>query len=272
MWIKVDRILICLIESNTIRERWCFMRKRILLPVLAIISVVLIAGCQSDGPEQTVDGFISSVKSFEVEKAGNYLSSELKEEYNETVDEGSDGISLEDVIETDDYKDLEVNIKKLSGQLKHKVINTNAEDDTAEVEIELTYADASEPLIKSVGEMFGQIMGLAFSGEEPSEEEVAELMLSTISGNLEGYEAETESTKGVIKLAKEDKVWVITEIDESVLNGLTFGVIKGLEDFDMFGGEQGGELDGNIEFDFDGDVEFNEDIEVNIIEPEEDVK
>lgn len=234
------------------------MKKEVLLPVLAILSILMLAACGGNGPEKTVDNFMKSYKDLKLEEASKHVSTELEGEYKETLEEESDGVALEDIKA----------VKGLTKELKYEITEENVDGNTAEVKIELTYADASEPLATSIGEIFGQLFGLAFTAEEMTEDEanemLMEMLLTTVTKNLENYEIKTENTNGVIKLAKENDEWVITELDENATNALVFGLVTGLEDFNPFG-----DMDGEIEVEFNADdIEFNEDINVKNLDEE----
>lgn len=238
------------------------MKEKFLLPVLAIISVLMLAACGSSGPEKTVDNFMKSYKDLNFEDIEKSVSTELEEEYTDAVDEQTEDFGIEDLTNAEGFKEFEASFKGLTKQVKYKITDTNVDGDNAEIKVDLTYADASEPILTSVTELFGQLMGLAFSGQEMTDEEatdkVVDILLSTVTDNLKDFKAETKDTNGVIKLAKEDKNWVITEFDENLMNGLLFGVVDGMEDFNPFSFD--GEPVGEIEFNFD-DIEVNEDIE-----------
>lgn len=228
------------------------MKKRLLLPIIAIM-VVVLAACGGSGPDKTVNQFFGSVKKLEFEKISEHLSEELTKEYKETLDEqdvlGEDEFTFDDMKKLDEYKNFEGELKKLTSKLDHKVTDTKTDGDKSTVDVEVTYANASEPLLTSVQSIFGELIGMAFSGQEPDSEELSAIVLDTISKNLKDAEISTEKAKGSIELIKEDGEWVISEVDEEIANALLFGAVKGADEFDPFGSSSfGGELtDENFE-------------------------
>ena len=232
------------------------MNKRILLPIVAMLSILMLAACGSSGPEKTVDSFMKSYKDLNFEELEKSVSTELEEEYKGPVEETADEFAIDDLTKAEGFKEFEDNFKNLTKQAKYKITDTEVDGDNAEIKVDLTYADASEPFVTSVGEMFGQLMGLAFSGQEMTDEEasdkVVEILFNTVTKNLKDFKAETKDINGVIKLTKENEEWVITEIDDNLANGLLFGVVDGMEDYDPFG--LGGE---SIDMETDENFEFN---------------
>ena len=245
------------------------MNKKIALFIM-LIAVIILAGCQKISPESTVDNFFKSARNLEIKKASEMLTADLAQAYEEMLKENEDFLGNEDdeeitfdeMKELEIYKEVETEFKKLAGKLKHKIVDTKIDDDNAEIEVEVTYADASEPLIQAIGEMFGKMIGLAFSGTEPTEEDIINLAFETIDKSLKNSEIETATTSGVILLVKEsviidncgtdesDKQWLIKEFDENIVNALLFG-LGDFDDFDLFGGEL------EIDLDFD-DFEVND--------------
>ena len=207
--------------------------KRKLLPVL-LLPILILTACTS-GPEKTVDSFFSEVKSLNLEEATKYTSSSLEEEYKGNLEDQSEGFGIEDFGTLKDAAEFKNSIKKLTSELDHKIVDVVTEGDTATVNLELTYADASEPLIASIGEVFGQMMGMAFTGQEMTEEETVEIIIGTVTNNLEEYEVIKANSAGVMTLEKIDDEWLITDLDDEVANALIFGLSDGIEDWNPFG-------------------------------------
>lgn len=209
--------------------------KRKLLPILLLLPMLILTACTS-GPEKTVDNFFSEIKSLDLESAANYTSSSLEEEYKGNLEDQSEGFGIDDFGSFKEAVEFKNSIKKLTNELDHKIVDVVTEGDTATVNLELTYADASEPLIASIGEMFGQMMGAAFTGQEMTEEESTKIIIDTITSNLEEYEVIQANSAGVMTLEKIDDEWLITDFDEEVSNALLFGLPNGIEDWNPFGG------------------------------------
>jgi len=239
------------------------MKKKLLLPVLAILSVLMLVACGGkSGPEQTIDNFMKDYKDLKLQELEKYVDEGVSGEVDETID--LEELSEADFSKVEKFDDLKANFKKLTKEVKYDVTNVKEDGATATADITFTYADASEPLTSSFGELIGQIFGLAFSGQEMTEEEMElktmEIMVDVFSDSLDGYEATTKEVQGKIELVEKEGEWIITDIDEEIMNALTFGLIKGLDDFDPFG--MGSSTD--LEFEENPELEFEFDLEDEI--------
>lgn len=220
------------------------MKKKLLLPVLAILSVLMVVACgRQSGPEQTIDNFMTDYKDLKLQELEKYVDEGVSGDLDETID--LEELSEPDFSKVEKFDDLKASFKKLTKEVKYDVTDVEEDGTTAVADIKLTYADASEPLASSFGEYIGQMFGLAFSGQEMTEEEqelkAMEVIIEIVSDNLDEYEVTTKEAQGKIELAEKEGEWVITDIDDEIMNALTFGLIGGLDDFDPFG--MGGSTD-----------------------------
>ena len=228
------------------------MKKKLLLPVLAILSVLMLVACGGkSGPEQTIDSLMTDYKDLKFQELEKYVDKGVSGEVDEIIDfEEFSGIDFSKV---EKFDDLKANFKKLTKKVKYDVTNVEEDGTTATADIKFTYADAGEPLARSFGDYIGRMFGLAFSGQEMTEEELelkaAEIMVDIVSDNLDGYEVTTKEVQGKIELAEKEGEWVITDIDEEIMNALTFGLIEVLDDFDPFG------MEGSTDFEFEDQQE-----------------
>lgn len=228
------------------------MKKKLLLPVLAILSVLMLVACGGkSGPEQTIDNFMTDYKDLKLQELEKYVDEGVSGDLDETVD--LEEFSEVDFSKVEKFDDFKANFKKLTKEVKYDVTNVEEDGTTATADIKFTYADAGEPLASSFGDYIGRMFGLAFSGQEMTEEEMelkaAEIMVDIVSDNLDGYEVTTKEVQGKIELAEKEGEWVITDIDEEIMNALTFGLIEVLDDFDPFG------MEGSTDFEFEDQQE-----------------
>ena len=231
------------------------MMKKLLLSVLAILSVLMLVACGGkSGPEQTIDSFMKDYKDLKLQDLEKYVDKDedITGDLDETID--FDELSEADFSNVEKFDDLKANFKKLTKEVKYDVTNIEEDGATATADIKFTYADASEPIANSFGELIGQLFGLAFTGQELTEEEMelktVEIMVDVLSDNLDGYVATTKEVQGKIELVEKEDEWIITDIDEEIMNALTFGLIEGLDDFDPFG------MEGSTGLEFEADLEF----------------
>jgi len=233
------------------------MKKKLLLPVLVILSVLMLVACQGQsGPEQTIDNFMKAYKDLKLQELDKYVDEGVAEDLDATID--VEELSEADFSEIEKFDDLKANFKKLTKKVKYDVTNVDVDEDeaTATADIKFTYADASEPLVNSFGEFVGNIFGLAFSGQDMTEEEMElktmEIMVEVFSDNLDGYETTTKEVQGEIELVEKEGEWIITDIDDEIMNALTFGLIEGLDNLDPFG------MEAFTELEFEADPEFED--------------
>lgn len=224
------------------------MRKKLLLPVLATLSVLMLVACGGQsGPEQTIDNFMTDYKDLKLQELEKYVDEDVSGDLDETID--VEGLSEADFSEVEKFDDLKANIKRLTKEVKYDVTNVEEDGTTAIADVNFTYADAGEPLASSFGEYIGQMFGLAFSGQEMTEEEMElkemEVLVDIVSDNLDEYEVTTKDAQGKIELVEKEGEWIITDIDEEIMNVLTFGLIEGFDNLDPFG------MEGFTDFEFE---------------------
>ena len=240
------------------------MKKKLLLPVLTILSVLMLVACGGkSGPEQTIDNFMTDYKALKLQELEQYVDEGVSGDLDETVD--LEEFSEVDFSKVEKFDDLKANFKKLTKKVKYDVTNVEEDGTTATADIKFTYADAGEPLARSFGDYIGRMFGLVFSGQEMTEEEVElkamEVMVDIVSDNLDEYEVTTKEVQGKIELVEKEGEWIITDIDDEIMNALTFGLNEELDDFDPFG------MEGSTDFEFEANPEF--DFEFEFEDPQE---
>ena len=225
------------------------MKKKLLLSVLAILSALMLVACGGkSGPEQTIDDFMKDYKGLKLQELEKYVDEDedITEDLNEAVD--VEELSEVDFSKFEKFDDLKANFKKLTKEVKYDVTNVEEDGTTAIADVKFTYADAGEPLASSFGEYIGQMFSLAFSCQEMTEEEMElkemEVLVDIVSDNLDEYEVTTKDAQGKIELVEKEGEWIITDIDEEIMNALTFGLIEGFDNLDPFG------MGGSTDFDF----------------------
>jgi len=224
------------------------MRKRLLLSMLAILSVLMLVACGGSGPEQTIDDFMKDYKDLKLQDLEKYVDKDVSEDLDEVIDfEELSDLSEADLSKVEKFDDLKANFKKLTKEVKYDVTNVEENGATVTADITFTYADASKPLARSFSELLGQTIDLAFTSQELTEEELelkmAEITVDVLSDTLDGYETTTKEVQGKIEIVEKEGEWIITDIDDEIMNALTFGLIEGIDNLDPFGMEYSTELE-----------------------------
>lgn len=231
--------------------------KKLIIGVMALM--LILTGCSSNAkPEDIVDTFFTAVKGFDLEKAAKTLSpeaiDELEEKFNEVskdLVEDEDGEDVEDIDYTslEGFTEAKAVIQGYLGKLEYKVGEATITGDNKElatVVVNVSYVDAGEVFTNTFGEMFGRIIGMAFTGQEPSETEISEIALEIFNEQAEEYKEARASKDITLNLTKIEDKWFIDELDEETVNVLLFGI---QDAFDSWGDG----LFGNSDLDNDED-------------------
>lgn len=191
--------------------------------VFLILAIVLsVAACSSQPkPETTVSEFIEAAKMFDFDKMSseiNPASSPSKEKISE-LEEGPEENSYEKYFM--DY--LKSNAKKITYEIKDSVID----GDNATVTVDFKYVDGG-PLIKAtIGDVFSQVISMAFAGVEMNDDEMSQLFVSSMEeqkGNIS--ESFTERTVD-LKCIKIDNKWYLDDIGDDFVDVIisNFGTV-----------------------------------------------
>lgn len=150
----------------------------IIVIIIVLVAMLAYMFSKKDSPRQTVETMLSDLKS------GNYSQSILA------------GMLQEEEFDQETQK-------LLFDKLDWKILNVSEEGDKATVEIEITNKD-----FKTIIENYMQrIIKVAFSGENPSEEEITNYLVE----ELKNDEVQNVTSNQVIVLEKKDGKWEVTE-------------------------------------------------------------
>ena len=111
--------------------------------------------------------------------------------------------------------------------LEYEVVEEEISEDgnSAKLKVNLSYADANEPIIEAIESLFGEVFSSAFDGKELKDEEIQELTVKFMKEKLSEYEAEIVNGVGQAELKKNDEgLWQISSLDDNYLNALVFGL------------------------------------------------
>lgn len=261
------------------------------LMLVGLMSLTALTGCagKSNTPEGQVDDFILSVKTLDFEKANSILAMDLND-----VDEDDDVLtSAKDEFDELDaktkkeiealpsFKDAKENLEAMYTSVEYEVLSEDIQEDHAEVTVRMNHASAV-PVIEGtfqdvIGDLFSQMFGtLSVEDDTPSviseteqEVELLDSIFKAFNKHVSSVDKDVHQGEGKFTLVKKDDKWVITAIDDELINALTLGV------FDMLG-DLGESLGGSFDFQFDMDdsdlenMETPDGVEVEIIQPGDD--
>ena len=169
----------------------------LLLVVLAIVTALLLLPAT---PEKSVEGMLNSLKNADFESVNKYVN------YEEIVNESETLQNSEMDAETQ---------SSLFDKLSWKILNISKEENTANVEVEITNKDFNQIITNYKQEA----LKIAFSGESFTQEE----QNNKLKEQLKNEEIGTKTVTTTIQLVKQDKEWKV-QADESLVNALLPGL------------------------------------------------
>lgn len=155
----------------------------VIIVALIIVAVAAYMFLEKDTPKQAVEIMLNDLKS------GNY----------------SQGM-LASLLEEEEF-DQEAQ-KLLFDKLDWKILNASEEEDSATVEVEITNKDFKT----IIGNYMQRIIKAAFSGENPSEEEMTNYLIEELNNS----EVQNVTSNQTIMLEKKDGKWEVTEDNDFV--------------------------------------------------------
>lgn len=197
--------------------------KNILFLSILFVFTMILTACGQAKPQSTIDEFMASIKNYDFEEASQHYS----EEFEDVENKADDVISNEDLDGVEGYEELVSEFKRLMSNLEYTVVDEEISEDgsSAKLKVDLSYADANEPIIEAIESLFGEVFSSAFDGKELTDEEIQELTVQLMKEKLSEYEAEIVSKVGQAELKKNGEgVWKISSLDDNYLNALVFGL------------------------------------------------
>ncbi len=188
---------------------------------MLVIGMFLLMGCSATPkPETTVSGFIEAAKDFDLVKMTEFINPEnstSKEDIQNLTKENDDNSMEKYFI---DY------FKENAAKITYKIVKSEIEGDDATVSIELKHIDGGLLFKATVGEVFQQLIPLAFSGTKLSDEETEQMYINAMKKQQEIIKESFKDTVVDMKLTMIDKKWYINELNDDFLNVLMSGFIS----------------------------------------------
>lgn len=176
-------------------ERILTMRK-ILKVLVLTIGLLCLVGCNQSKPEQAVSDMFNAMKNTDIEKLSAILGSETQE-----------------IAEEDAFLQL---IKKSNQTLSYTIKESTIEGNKAKVVVDCTYGDLKPVIGDAMKNYMKNLFSVAFSGEQPTDEEVDAMLQECINNSLTSIQTQQCSSKVTIDCIKKDGVWVIDNTKENV--------------------------------------------------------
>lgn len=188
------------------------MRK--LTGVLLLIGILLLAGCSASKPESTVESFIESGKAFDTVQMASLLNpsdSGINDQLTEALGKENDSRNQFQKYFLDYFKG---NAAKITYTVKESKIEKN----DAVVTIDFKYIDGGPVLKTTLQDVFSKAYLAAQNDTPMQNEEIGQMLVSSMQKNIEVNNATFTSKSLSIKLVKVDKTWYISELNEDLLD------------------------------------------------------
>ncbi len=210
------------------------MKAKAAITVGLVISVIFL--CAFDfgktGPEKTVEKYFTCIQKSDFEGLEQYIYQD------ETMDTE---LSTDDLSE-DQSEDSEIDLTQgffsilfeYMSNIEYEILDSNTEDDSAEVTVELTYTDLGDPTVAALQDYLATALILMFADEDALDDErQLELFSTAFEEELKDYTFPTVTETFIIECKKESDQWKLIQTEE-LENAVFCNIILPAEDY-MYG-------------------------------------
>ncbi|MCM3569009.1 hypothetical protein [Neobacillus mesonae] len=192
---------------------------------MAGLAIILLAGCGSPKPADTVNEFLTAVKEADVEKAVSYVEANKDSEFNfSDVNKKIEG-------EFDGKEAFNAIAKSYKFEEPKEV---SKDGDKAKVKVKITSVDMKIAISQTISEVMPMAFAQAFSeDQEKTDKSMQKLMEATLLKNLSPKNA-TMDTREVTLNLKKDKEGNYKVVSDDKLMEAIFANAKDVEE--MFKG------------------------------------
>lgn len=189
------------------------MSKKISFISIIMAVLVTISGCSlKEKPETAVSEFMEAMQDFDLKRMALVVNPSDEAAIEEIDDLSDDDISQKYFL---DY--IKSNAKKITYEIKEVKIDENNKD-LALVKVDLKYVDGAPLFIASISEYIKEAFSKAITGEELTDEETSEMMISIMEEQSELIKEEYIEKTVKIKCIKVEDKWYIDNPNEILLN------------------------------------------------------
>jgi hypothetical protein len=126
-------------------------------------------------------------------------------------------------------------IKSRASKMTYEITNSEINGDNASVTVKAKYIDGGIILKAAMGEVITKAMSLAFSGQEPTDDEMNKLFLDTINEKANSISDTYKEVTLKIDCVKSDGKWYILEVSDDLVDVVSLGFLSAAGDIsDVF--------------------------------------
>lgn len=199
------------------------MSKKIITTIMSLILVIGLCSCGGPTPTETVDSFLTAVKSSDAETIKTVYSGESFDFSGKISNPEDDDEELNKIT-------TEVLVPKML-DFDYELSNEKIDGDKATVDVAFTTYNFGNALTSFMTDYFSQALALAFS--DTSEEQMNKIAATLYKKSIENMD-KNYAGKATISLSKNDGAWIIDEFDDEgeFYNAFLGGAIDSWEDFE----------------------------------------
>ncbi|WP_461612601.1 hypothetical protein [Clostridium sp. Marseille-QA1073] len=183
-------------------------------------------------PEQVLDEYFKDVKKAENLKSPKDVNTVLAKAFN-NGDSNVDFVKEMGKENTDKFiKDFMIPI---ANNIEYKIVETNINDNKATAKVNITAIDISEKIEDIFGGLIREGMKLALDGKEPTDQEMAGILINELINASKGENVKKSSSNIEMTLEKKNNEWIINENTqlEDILAGNLNKIGEKFKSFDM---------------------------------------
>lgn len=209
--------------------------KKIITFCTVMVLSLTVVGCskkESMTPEQVVGEYFKDVKKAENLKSPEDVNTILAKTFN---NDDSNPDFVEEIGKENIDKFINDFMIPIANNIEYKIGETNINDNKATVKVNITAIDISEKTKDIFGGLISEAMKLALDGKEPTDQEMAGILINELINASKGENVEKSSSDIEMTLEKKDNEWVVTENTqlENILAGNLNKIEEKLKSFDM---------------------------------------
>lgn len=182
-------------------------------------------------PEQVLDEYFKDVKKAENLKSSKDAHSILAKAFNNA----NDTDYIEEIGKENADKIIKDFMIPIANSIEYKIGEVTINDNKATAKVTITAIDISEKIEDILGGLIREAMKLALDGKEPTDQEMAGILIDELINASKGENAQKSTSDIEITLEKKNNEWIVNENAqlEDILAGNLNKIEEKFKSFDM---------------------------------------